>query len=253
MDKSIFITGAASGIGKATALLFAKRNFTVGCYDVDIDGARRVAEQIGHGAHHGRIDVTQEESWKAAVDDFSKSSGGALGVLFNCAGIMRMGRFEDIPVAEWQKQFDVNVMGTVLGIRTCLPLLESSRGVVVNMSSASAIYGQPELAGYSASKFAVRGLTEALDIEFKSKGVRIVDIMPSYVQTPMVHSQVYRARSLERLGARLTPEDVAETVWKASHGTGVHYFPQLDFKILARLNGALPEAARLVMRTIIAK
>ncbi|MCL2778745.1 MAG: SDR family oxidoreductase [Polyangiaceae bacterium] len=253
MDKTIFITGAASGIGKATAFLFAKHNFTVGCYDIDIDGARRVAEQIGHGAHHGRIDVTQEESWKAAVDDFSKVSGGALGVLFNCAGIMRMGRFEDVPPAECQKQLDINVMGTVLGIRTCLPLLEKGHGTVVNMSSAAAIYGQPEQALYSASKFAVRAITEALDIEFRSKGVRVVDVMPSYVDTHMVQSQVHRARSLSHLGVKLKAEDVAETVWKATHGTGLHYFPQLDFNILARLNGAFPEAARLVMGRIITK
>ena len=77
-------------------------------------------------------------------------------------------------------------MGVILGIQTCLPLLERARGCIVNMSSASAIYGQPELAVYSASKFAVRALTEALDIELRPEGVRVADIMPGYVDTPMV-------------------------------------------------------------------
>src|SRR3954466_4440408 len=122
MSKTIFVTGAASGIGKATALLFGRKGFRVGCYDVDVDGARRVAEQLPEAAH-GRIDVTNEESWAAAIADFAGASG-SLDVLFNCAGILRMGKFEDVSPAECRKQLDVNVMGVVLGIQTCLPLLE---------------------------------------------------------------------------------------------------------------------------------
>src|SRR6476469_5489772 len=100
MSKSIFVTGAASGIGKATSLLFGSKGWRVGCYDVDVDGARKVAEQLPAGsAAHGRIDVTNEESWAAAVADFSGASG-TLDVLFNCAGILRMGRFEDVSPAE---------------------------------------------------------------------------------------------------------------------------------------------------------
>ena len=162
--KSIFVTGAASGIGRATALLFGRRGYSVGCYDIDVDGARKVAESM-NSASHGRIDVSNEESWAAAVSDF-ESAYGRMDVLFNCAGILRMGRFEDVSPAECRKQLEVNVMGVVLGVQRCLPLLERTRdAAIVNMSSASATYGQPELAVCSATKFAVRALTESLDAE----------------------------------------------------------------------------------------
>lgn len=245
--KTILVTGAASGIGKATSLLFGSRGWNVGCYDVDVDGARKVAEQIGKGTFHGRIDVTSEESWKTAVADF-RGGAGTLDVLFNCAGILRMGHFEDVGPAECRKQLDVNVMGVILGIQTCLPLLERARGAIVNMSSASAVYGQPELAVYSATKFAVRALTEALDIELRVKGVRIADVMPGYVDTPMVSSQSHKAKSLQKLGVKLTPEKIAEVVWDAAHGTSLHYIPQADIQLLSRLGGLLPELGRVAMR-----
>jgi len=244
-SKTVFVTGAASGIGKATSLLFGSKGWRVGCYDVDVDGARKVAEQM-EGAAHGRIDVASEESWKTAVADFT-GARGTLDVLFNCAGILRMGRFEEIAAAECKKQLDVNVMGVILGIQTCLPLLERARGCIVNMSSASAIYGQPELAVYSASKFAVRALTEALDIELRPKGVRIADIMPGYVDTPMVSSQSHKAQSLQKMGVKLTPERIAGLVWDAVHGTRLHYIPQADLQILSRLGGLVPELGRVAM------
>jgi NAD(P)-dependent dehydrogenase (short-subunit alcohol dehydrogenase family) len=246
MSKTVFVTGAASGIGKATSLLFGSKGWRVGCYDVDVDGARKVAEQIASSAH-GRIDVTSEESWKTAAFDFA-GGAGALDVLFNCAGILRMGRFEDIGAAECRKQLDVNVMGVILGIQTCLTLLERARGCIVNMSSASAIYGQPELAVYSASKFAVRALTEALDIELRPKGVRVADIMPGYVDTPMVSSQTHKAKSLQKLGVKLTPEKIAGVVWEAVHGTKLHYIPQMDLRVMSRIGGLVPELGRAAMR-----
>lgn len=248
MSKTLFVTGAASGIGRATSLLFGGKGWRVGCYDIDVEGARAVAEQLPSAAH-GRIDVTSEESWKTAIADFAGATG-SLDVLFNCAGILRMGRFEDVGAADCRKQLDVNVMGVILGIQTCLPLLERARGTIVNMSSASAVYGQPELAVYSATKFAVRALTEALDIELAPKGVRIADVMPGYVDTPMVSSQTHRSRSLQKLGVKLTPEKIAEIVWEAAHGTRLHYIPQADVQILSRLGGLLPELGRAAMRKL---
>jgi len=249
-DKSIFITGAASGIGRATALLFGKRGFKVGCYDVDVEGARVVAEEIGRGTPYGRIDVANGESWTAALADFEGATH-RMDVLFNCAGILRMGRFEDVSAADCRKQLDINVMGVILGIQTCLPILErTGDAIIINMSSASAVYGQPELAVYSATKFAVRALTEALDVELRPKGIRVADVMPGYVDTPMVHSQTHTAKSLDRLGIKLKAEDIAEIVWKAAHGKGLHYVPQMDVALLDRLGGLLPELGRVVMHRL---
>jgi NAD(P)-dependent dehydrogenase (short-subunit alcohol dehydrogenase family) len=246
--KTIFVTGAASGIGKATALLFGRRGWFVGCYDVDVEGVRRVAEEIGTRASHGRVDVTNVESWRTAVTDFEGPASGKMDVLFNCAGILRMGKFDEISPEQCRLQLEINVMGVVNGIQTCLPVLERSKGCIVNMSSASAIYGQPELAVYSASKFAVRALTEALDIELRSRGVRVADVMPGYVDTPMVSSQTHRATTLDKMGVKLTADDVAEVVWKAAHGKGLHYMPQRDMQLMSRLGGLMPGMARTIMR-----
>jgi NAD(P)-dependent dehydrogenase (short-subunit alcohol dehydrogenase family) len=249
--KAIFVTGAASGIGRATALLFAQRGFKVGCYDVDVEGVRTLEAELGpSSARHGRLDVTNEESWSAALADF-EAYAGRMDVLFNCAGILRTGHFEDVPPAECRKQLDVNVMGVVLGIQQSLPLLERTAktfgaSAIVNMSSASATYGQPELAVYSASKFAVRALTEALDVELRPKGIRVCDVMPGYVDTPMVQSQQHTPRSLDRLGVRLKAEAIAAVVWKAAFGTGLHYIPQRDVALMSRLGGLFPELGRVV-------
>lgn len=250
MNKTILVTGAASGIGKATALLFGRRGWFVGCYDVDVDGARRVADELGARAAYGRLDVTSEESWKLVLADFEGQTAARMDVLFNSAGILRMGRFEDVSPAECRRQLEVNVMGVVLGIQTCLRALERSRGTIVNMSSASAIYGAPELAVYSATKFAVRALTEALDVELEQKGIRVCDVMPGYVDTPMVRTQATPARTVDRMGVKLTAEDVADTVWKAVGGTGLHYIPQRELAIMGRLGGLVPELGRLVMKRL---
>jgi NAD(P)-dependent dehydrogenase (short-subunit alcohol dehydrogenase family) len=246
--KTIFVTGAASGIGKASALLFGRRGWFVGCYDIDVDGARRVAAEIGTRASDGRVDVTNAESWKTALSDFEAVAGGRMDVLFNCAGILRMGKFDEIPLDQCRLQLEINVMGVVTGVQTCLPILERSKGCIVNMSSASAIYGQPELAVYSASKFSVRALTEALDIELRARGVRVADVMPGYVDTPMVSSQAHRATTLDKMGVKLTADDVAEVVWKAAHGRGLHYMPQRDMRLMSRLGGLMPGMARTIMR-----
>jgi NAD(P)-dependent dehydrogenase (short-subunit alcohol dehydrogenase family) len=250
--KTMFVTGAASGIGRATAHLFARRGFFVGCYDIDMEGAKATAAQIGENATHGLLDVTHEESWRTALEDFESAGRGALDVLFLSAGILRVGRFEDIPPAECKKQLEVNVMGVVLGIQAALPMLtRTPKSTIVTMSSASAIYGQPELAVYSATKFAVRALTEALDIEFHDRGIRVCDVMPGYVDTPMVRSQTHRAKTMDTMGVKLSAEDVADVVWKAVHGKRMHWFANADMRLAHLLQGLVPERlGRFMMRRI---
>ncbi len=255
--KTIFITGAASGIGRATAKLFAERDYFVGLYDLDEKGLAALRTEIGTSKScMGVLDVCKLEDFKRSVEEFGRTTGGRMDVLFNCAGILRMGRFEQLHPDESYKQIQVNVMGTIHGVYAALPLLEQTaaanrngngakgrapkgqRPTILNMSSASAIYGTPELAVYSASKFAVRALTEALELEFRHKGVRVADIMPSYVATPMVHGQTYRAKSLKTMGVKLKPEDIAQIAYQAVHETkDVHHLPRIDLKLMLPLAG----------------
>lgn len=246
-SKSIFITGAAQGIGRATALRFAREGYFVGAYDVDEEGLRTLAAEIPASVT-GRLDVTDRAAFARAIEAFERSAG-RMDVLFNNAGILHTGRFEDVDPEKASHMVDVNVKGVLNGIYAALPLLGRTEGsVVINMSSVAAIYGGPELAVYSATKFAVRAITEALDLEFASKGIRVCDIMPSYVATNMVHGQAFKPASMETAGIHLSAQDVAELVWKAHTRRRLHWLMRFDVKVLSRIGGLLPEVGREVMR-----
>ena len=134
--------------------------------------------------------------------------------MINNAGILLAGRFEDIDVARHLKEIDINAKGVVNGLHAAFPYLrDTANSVVVNLASASAIYGQAELANYSATKFFVRGITEALDIEWHRYGIRVIAMWPLYVQTAMTDH--IKTGTTESLGIRLTAQDVADAIAKA--------------------------------------
>lgn len=251
-DKAIFVTGAASGIGRETALLFGERGFKVGLFDLNQKGLEEVAAQIGAGrATTGVLDVRDFAAYQQAVADFGAFSGGRMDVLFNCAGVMRMGPFADTSIEDHRLTLEINVIGVLNGIYAALGLLKATPGAhVLSMSSASGIYGVPDLATYSASKFFVRGLTEALNLELEKHGITVADIMPLFVNTPMVQTQTYRAGSLNTFGSHRTPRQIAEIAWKAAHGKKVHWVPGLLLKTLNYLGGAVPVITRPTMKLI---
>ncbi|HKV20151.1 MAG TPA: SDR family oxidoreductase, partial [Mycobacterium sp.] len=189
VTKSVFITGAAAGIGRATALSFARNGYLIGGFDLDEVGLKSLAEEVeglGAKAVTGHLDVTDPDETAQRLADFVEASGGRLDVLINNAGVMRTGRFEDIDLDAQLTQIDINTKGVVIGTHAAFPYLRATpNAVVVNLASASAIYGQAELATYSATKFFVRGLTEALDIEWGRYGIRVIAMWPLYVNTAM--------------------------------------------------------------------
>ncbi|HXO18534.1 MAG TPA: SDR family oxidoreductase, partial [Thermoanaerobaculia bacterium] len=206
-ERAIFITGAASGIGRETALLFAARGWKVGLFDVNAEGLAEAAAGIAEARRlTGVLDVRDVGKYRESVAAFGRFSGGRMDALFNCAGIMRMGPFEQVAIEEHVRTVEINVLGVLHGIHAALGLLKATPGAhILTMGSASGIYGVPDLATYSASKFFIRGLTEALSLELEGEGIVVTDLMPLYVDTPMVRTQSYRAGSLETFGARLTP------------------------------------------------
>ena len=250
--KAIFITGAASGIGRETALLFAGRGWKVGVVDLDEAGLERLVSDIGaEQCLAGRLDVRDYAAYKERVRAFGDWTGWRMDALFNCAGIMRMGPFGQSPIEDHVRTVEVNVIGVMNGIHASLELLRATKDAhVISMGSASGIYGVPDLATYSASKFFVRGLTEALNVELEHDGITVTDLMPLYVDTPMVRSQTYRAGSLETFGAKLTPTEIAELVWQAAHGDKVHWVPGALLKVLNYVGGALPFVSRPTMRMV---
>ena len=230
--KSIFITGAASGIGAETARLFQSRGWFCGLYDIDEPGLAEVAKELGEeNCHVATLDVTKREDWGAAMAGFAAATGGRMNVLFNNAGIGRHGWIEDIPPEESDLVVDVNVKGVINGIYAALPLLkETDQARIVNTASTAGVVGSPRLAVYSATKFAVRGLTEALDIELSELGIRCTSLMPWFIETPILDmgtsegANVKMADELREAGQEVYPVSVAaETAWDAAHGKEVHY------------------------------
>jgi NAD(P)-dependent dehydrogenase (short-subunit alcohol dehydrogenase family) len=248
--KSIFITGAASGIGLATARLFAEKGWYVGGGDVSVERLAALELKTGGiGCCFSVMDVTETESVRAALEKFSAATGGNMDILFNCAGILRMGLHHKIPLEEQKRTVDVNFNGILNCIHASLDLLKTTpESRIINMSSASAVYGTPELAVYSAVKFAVKGLTEALNIEFERLGIHVCDVMAPYVNTPMIADSDVKAASVSRLGVHLEARDVAEVVWKAAGRKKVHYRVGWFINVLMLLTWAFPFSRRVATK-----
>jgi NAD(P)-dependent dehydrogenase (short-subunit alcohol dehydrogenase family) len=228
---SIFITGAAAGIGRATAERFARGGWYVGLYDVNAAGVQELRRQLGEAnASAGALDVTDAARFGQALAEFWEAAGRRLDVLFNNAGIAAVDDFDRIPLARHHAVIDVNLKGVVNGCHAAFPYLRQTPGArVISMASMSAVYGTPNFACYSATKFAVKGLTEALDIEWRRYGIVVRDVLPSYVDTPMVRHFEQRPKSMDVLGLRLRAEDVARTVWRAAHWP--RWYPRVHWYI----------------------
>jgi NAD(P)-dependent dehydrogenase (short-subunit alcohol dehydrogenase family) len=233
--KSIFITGAARGIGAETARLFLAKGWHVGASDVNADALAAFGREAGSerlSIHPA--DVRDFGAIEFALGDFARSTGGRLDAVFANAGVLFMGPDERITRSQKDLLVDVNVRGVIHTIDAAFPYLVRTPGArVVAMSSTSAEYGSPEHALYSATKFFVRGLTEALDIEYRAHGIRVAGIYVPYVQTGMVFDAPVKPASIERLGVKIPPRRVAETVWRAVNGRHrVHWRVGLDAKLI---------------------
>jgi NAD(P)-dependent dehydrogenase (short-subunit alcohol dehydrogenase family) len=242
---SIFITGAAAGIGRATAELFAGHGWFVGLYDVNESGVRELSVQLGaSNSCAGRLDVTDAAQFARSLAQFWEAAGQRLDLLFNNAGIVAVDDFEKIPLAKHHATVDVNLKGVINGCHAAFDYLKRTPGArVVSMSSASAIYGTPNFASYSATKFAVKGLTEALNVEWARYGITVMDVLPLFVDTPMVRQFEMKPKSMDALGMHLRPRDIAQTVWRAAHWwlwPRVHWYPGLQGWLLALTQKFMP-------------
>ena len=209
---NILITGAANGIGAATARACVQAGHRVGILDIDALGAERLASELGESVLSGELDVTQAAHWDRALNDFV-AHFGSLDVLINNAGLLCSGKFEQIDLQRHLNLLQVNVNGVLLGCYKARPFLTlNTNAKIINLSSAAAIHGQPDLVSYAASKFFVRGLTEGLDAEWARDGIRVIDMMPLYTNTAMVVDM--QAGSIDQMGVRLQPQDVAQAIMK---------------------------------------
>jgi len=250
--KNIFITGAASGIGRETALFFARKGWFVGIVDLNEEGLLSLRSEIGEDkCFLALMDVTDVESVGKAVEAFAAKTGGKMNVLFNNAGIIKMGPNAEIAIEDQHMIVDVNFKGILTCIDKSLPYLKDTPDArIISMCSASAIYGIPELAIYSATKHAVKGLTEALNIELEGQGIIVSDILVPFVKTPLVTDADVKAFSIDKMGVKVEPALVAEGIWKAAHGSKVHWNLTGTLKLLLFFFWALPFARRYLIKSL---
>ena len=188
--KVALVSGAASGIGAATARLLADAGARAMVADIDADAAAAVAADIGPAAASVALDVRAQPSWDAACAA-TVAAFGAWDVLVNCAGILRRGTVEDTSLAAWRETLAVNLTGTWRGCRAAVAHMgRHGGGVIVNLSSVSGMVGDADLAAYDASKGGVRLLTKSVALHCLERrlAIRCNSVHPGVIWTPMVEN-----------------------------------------------------------------
>jgi NAD(P)-dependent dehydrogenase (short-subunit alcohol dehydrogenase family) len=189
-NKVAVVTGAAAGIGEATAKRFAEEGARVCVTDIDGAGAERVAAEIeaaGGQAIARRQDVSDENGWDTLMADLVETWGG-LDVLVNNAGIVIVGTVEDTSLADWRKTQAVNMEGVFLGCRAAVKVMKEKGGSIINLSSIEGLIGEPNTAAYNASKGGVRIFTKSAALHCASQGygIRVNSVHPGYIMTRLV-------------------------------------------------------------------
>ena len=249
---NILITGASRGIGLAAAKRLAAKGHNVGLFATNTTTLEHAIEDKAFKKAVkkkriiiGLLDVTQPDSWDGAIEQMIDNFG-SIDTLINNAGVLVSGALPKTALEDQLSLIDVNCKGVLIGCHKLAPYLaESKDGKIVNVSSASAIYGQPEVATYAASKFFVRGLTEGLNIEYEKLGIKVIDVMPLWVKSDMTKD--IDVTSIDRLGINLTVHDVAKTLCKLSTSPNrklksTHYSVGIPAKVFQTLSQVTPDS-----------
>jgi len=215
--RTAIITGAARGIGEASARRIASEGGKVMIADVDIAEATKVAASIGSNAIAFGLNVTSEESWAEAVRT-AIATWGKVDILVNNAGVAgdNMPAWE-MPVAEWKRVVDIDLTGVFIGCKAVVPsMIEHGYGRIVNIASIAGKEGNPNAVAYSAAKAGVIGLTKSLGKELAQKGVLVNAITPAVIETPILAqvSDQHKAYMLSKIPMNRMgqPEEVAALV-----------------------------------------
>ena len=195
--KVAIVTGAAQGMGAAEATQFAREGARVVLADILDEAGQRLAEELGDLAEYRSHDVSDEASWTDLVGYVASTHGG-VDVLVNNAGVVRGGALDEIPLEDIDLMYRVNQLGVLLGMRAvAAPMRRTSAGSIINVASGAALRGLPGLVGYSATKFAVRGMTKVAALELAPFAVRVNNIHPGLIDTPMRHALSDEAKATD--------------------------------------------------------
>lgn len=189
-DQHVVVTGAGSGIGRATALRLASEGATVACIDRDEAGVTETVESVvavGGAASAHVCDISNPQDVVRTIADIS-SATAVINALVNVAGIGVLAHSTDQPAPEWSRIIDINLSGTFFMCQAVLPHLLAARGRIINMASVAGLIGQPYNAAYCASKGGVIALTRSLAVEYVDRGVTVNAIAPAGIETPLVQN-----------------------------------------------------------------
>jgi 3alpha(or 20beta)-hydroxysteroid dehydrogenase len=226
-DRTVIVTGGARGIGAAIVRRFAVDGARVVVADVLDEEAKVLADALGDRVDHHHLDVTDPGQWQAVVAA-AEERFGPVSVLVNNAGILEFGTIEEQDLATFRRVLDVNLTGPWLGMHTVLPSLRrAGGGCVVNVSSTAGLMGYSNLGAYTASKWALRGLTKTAALEFAPDGVRVCSVHPGPIRTPMtagMGDELAAGQPIPRFGE---PDEVASMVRfmvaEATYSTGTEF------------------------------
>jgi 3alpha(or 20beta)-hydroxysteroid dehydrogenase len=198
--KVALITGAARGQGAATARRFVEEGARVVITDVLDDEGKQLADELGDAAQYQHLDVSEEDEWAATID-----AVGQVTVLVNNAGILHFAPLADTKLADYERVIRVNQIGTFLGMRAVVPgMIAAGGGSIINTSSIEGLAAAPTLVAYTASKFAIRGMTKVAALELGGKGIRVNSVHPGMIDTQMLPTALGGINvDLTRVGKRL--------------------------------------------------
>jgi NAD(P)-dependent dehydrogenase (short-subunit alcohol dehydrogenase family) len=236
--RVVAITGAARGIGKATAAALVRQGARVGIGDIDLELAEKTAAELGENVRAYELDVTSRPSVAAFLDAVERDLG-PLDVVVNNAGIMPVGPFADESDASAVRQIDINVHGVIFGMKEALArMLPRGGGHIVNLASVAGKGGFPHLATYCATKHAVVGISEAVRAEHRDQGIEVSCVMPALVDTELT-SGVRAGRGIEKA----KPEDVADAIVAALQVPKFDVFVPQSVGRINKVMNMLPRAA----------
>jgi len=243
--KRCFVTGAASGIGRATALAAASRGADLYLTDIDAEGLERAAAEIGRAgkvSYAKAIDIRDHQAVVALAEEIH-AANGSMDVVMNVAGVSTWGTIDKLQHSDWQQMIDVNLIGPISVLECFVPaMIEAGRGGhVVNVSSAAGLFGLPWHAAYSASKFGLRGVSEVLRFDLRRHGIGVSLVCPGGVRTPLVETvnivgvdpESPRIRKLKaRFEKRaVSPERVAEKIIEGIERNRYMVFSSRDIQV----------------------
>jgi 3alpha(or 20beta)-hydroxysteroid dehydrogenase len=212
--KVALVTGAAQGQGAAIARAFVEEGAKVALADIADDLGKALADELGPDAIYVHHDVSDEDSWKSAVEE-TVATFGPVTVLVNNAGVLMFADLPTMELSDFRRLIDINMVGCFLGMKTVAPVMVGAGGgSIVNCSSVEGLGGMPTLVAYTGTKFAVRGMTKAAAMELGPKNVRVNSVHPGMVDTGMTRGYAgdvgmeWAAKrvALKRVGQ---PEDIA--------------------------------------------